>query len=99
MPKKIYADKWRVAIRFKLFVKWRNTHTLQSNKSAIMSVGRALRDIQKTAARGIRVSPSPTTKQKDNLMIFMGVKPRSVTWLLATLTVSWVRCWRLERPC
>ena len=55
-------------------------------------MGRALRDIQKTAARGIMGSPSPRTKQKDNLMIFMGVKPCSVTLLLATLTVSWVRC-------
>ena len=75
MLKKTYADKWRVAIRFKLFVKWRNTHTLQSNKSAIMSMGRALRDIQKTAARETMGSPSPRTKQKGNVMIFMGVKP------------------------
>ena len=75
MLKKIYADKWRVTIRFKLFVKWRNTHTLQSNKSAIMSMGRALRDIQKTAARETMGSRSPRTKQKGNLMIFMGVKP------------------------
>ena len=54
---------------------WRNTHTLQSNRSAIMSMGRALRDIQKTAARETMGSPSPRTKEKDNLMIFMGVKP------------------------
>ena len=46
-----------------------------------MSIGRALRDIQKTAARETMGSPSPGTKQKDNLMIFMGVKPCSVTWL------------------
>ena len=46
-----------------------------------MSMGRALRDIQKTAVRGIMGSPSPRTKEKDNVMIFMGVKPCSVTWL------------------
>ena len=46
-----------------------------------MSMGRALRDIQKTAARETMGSPSLRTKRKDNLMIFMGVKPRSVTWL------------------
>ena len=46
-----------------------------------MSMGRALRDIQKTAARETMGSPSPRTKQKGNLMIFMGVKPCSVTWL------------------
>ena len=43
--------------------------------------GRALRDIQKTAARETMGSRSPRTKQKDNLMIFMGVKPYSDTWL------------------
>ena len=49
-------------------VKLRNTHTLQSNQSAIMSMGRALPDIQKTAARETMGNPSPRTKQKDNLI-------------------------------
>ena len=54
-------------------------HSKQQKRNYVY--GRALRDIQKTAARETMGSHSPRTKQKDNLMIFMGVKPYSDTWL------------------